>query len=1221
MIRVLQFIFIILFLLLSTTMPAEIRQGEMKVKIPRVSPEDFKKLDKAGFILDDYNLENLFLLVTPAELEKLRKSGFEPEIIIEDMNAFRNEILASPEYSQFHDYVSTLTLVDSLIQAFPNLIHKVSYGSSLQGRELYAVKISDNVTIDEPEPEISFDGCHHGDEIMGSEVIILLMRDLCIGYGNDPQITELVNSREIWIYPFMNPDGRQMLTRYNANGVDCNRDWGYMWDDMGNSSSPFSQPETKAIAEWIFNNQFVISQSNHGGTEAISHPWSYRPNSSPDQSPINFLASQYSNLSGYGNLAYFQGYGGMYPINGSAKDCFYGINGSVGWSMEVSNVKIPPPSQIVQYYNWNKAAMLNLIEMANRGVSGTVTDSISGQAISAIVWVSSNNHDYWPVYTDPVLGDYHKFLLSGMYNVKITANGYKSKTISNITVTDTGATTVDVQLSPNYGTYVHKIISCQISGNNFSNEGLTYLVLGIPDNKNYSIGNNGWAVFDMGAAIYDYPGNDFRVVEGDATPEGYTVEVSNDKYGLWTSLGNAVGTNEFDLSASGISDFQFIRIRDDNLGPSGADAGFDLDAIEGRLIPTSGPYLVATNYSVSDTLSNYNGIFEAGESTSFELIVQNLGVDPAQSGSVKLSSNSKYLNLIVDSIFVGDIFPDEILTIEGFWAEIPSTTPHHSIDEMQVTFQADNGYEVTHSLNFEIRTGAKIFVNETNQQIYFEPAYINSIMVYPLKIYNNGEDSLHINSVLSERPFFWSDVQTALIPPNSSLNFDINFLPLDTLQYLDTLTIFNDDPVNFEFKMYLSGSGILAPDITINTDSIYVSMQTTDSLEYLFTIENIGAGDLNYTAQIGNYPNLPTVKIEGGGGSDVFGHVWADSDDPNGPQFNWIEIGDGSGTEISFGNSNAISNPIPLGFSIPMYDTQYAQVRICTNGWLSFTTFSVSYNNTDLPHQSAPKSLVAPLWDNLLLQSDSKIFYRGDAAKFLVQWEQIYTQSGYGPYTFQVQILDNGNFIFQYKELNSIEHLYTIGLQNGDATDGFSIAYNENYLHDQLAILIKRHSWIHVHPESGTISPGNNEMVRVIFKTSNFTEEDFWASVKINSNDPDASSILLPVHMLVSGIVSLSKQDKVLPEEIMLYQNFPNPFNPTTTITFQIPEKSDVQLLIYNTLGQVIKLLMDDKLDAGEYQVVWNATNDFGQNVPSGIYFYELKTNNFSQIKKMILLH
>ncbi|MFQ5583632.1 MAG: M14 family zinc carboxypeptidase, partial [Calditrichia bacterium] len=187
-------LFFLLFFLI--TLPALLfaarREGEMKIKIENVSPQTLRMLDRTGFIFDEYYPTDLFLLVTPDELERLKKMGFEPEIVIPDMQAYRQAIMSQPDYAQYHDYYATLTLVDSLVNEFPNLIQKVNYGSSLSGRELYAVKISDNVTFNEDEPEISFDGCHHGDEIMGSEVIVLLMRDLCVDYGVDPFITGLV---------------------------------------------------------------------------------------------------------------------------------------------------------------------------------------------------------------------------------------------------------------------------------------------------------------------------------------------------------------------------------------------------------------------------------------------------------------------------------------------------------------------------------------------------------------------------------------------------------------------------------------------------------------------------------------------------------------------------------------------------------------------------------------------------------------------------------------------------------------------------------------------------------------------------------------------------------------------------------------------------------------------------------------------------------------------
>ena len=86
-------------------------------------------------------------------------------------------------------------------------------------------------------------------------------------------------------------------------------------------------------------------------------------------------------------------------------------------------------------------------------------------------------------------------------------------------------------------------------------------------------------------------------------------------------------------------------------------------------------------------------------------------------------------------------------------------------------------------------------------------------------------------------------------------------------------------------------------------------------------------------------------------------------------------------------------------------------------------------------------------------------------------------------------------------------------------------------------------------------------------------------------------------------------------KEFALDQNYPNPFNPSTTIKFSLPEASDVTLTIYNTLGQKITELVNAKLEAGRYSYEWNA-----QNVVTGMYIYELRTNNFVSVKKMVLL-
>jgi hypothetical protein len=88
----------------------------------------------------------------------------------------------------------------------------------------------------------------------------------------------------------------------------------------------------------------------------------------------------------------------------------------------------------------------------------------------------------------------------------------------------------------------------------------------------------------------------------------------------------------------------------------------------------------------------------------------------------------------------------------------------------------------------------------------------------------------------------------------------------------------------------------------------------------------------------------------------------------------------------------------------------------------------------------------------------------------------------------------------------------------------------------------------------------------------------------------------------------------VVPNEFKLFQNYPNPFNPSTTIQYQLPRNSHVTLQIYNVLGQVVETLVDERKDAGTYQVRWTA------NISVGVYFSSLQSDDFVQTKKLILL-
>jgi hypothetical protein len=148
-------------------------------------------------------------------------------------------------------------------------------------------------------------------------------------------------------------------------------------------------------------------------------------------------------------------------------------------------------------------------------------------------------------------------------------------------------------------------------------------------------------------------------------------------------------------------------------------------------------------------------------------------------------------------------------------------------------------------------------------------------------------------------------------------------------------------------------------------------------------------------------------------------------------------------------------------------------------------------------------------------------------------------------------------------------------------------------------------------------------------QSNNFNGIDFEL-VKVGENNwitgyavGENGTIAKYIELLLA--VSVEKTKSYSPDEYTLKQNFPNPFNPTTTIEFSIPVAADVRLTVYNILGQEVVTLLDEQRTSGTHSVEWNATDSYGSKLSSGIYFYKLKAsgqdgNDFIEIKKMVLL-
>ena len=472
----------------------------------------------------------------------------------------------------------------------PSFVEYVVFGQSVQGRELFGLRISNNVTVEENEPELVFWGNIHGDEFASAEVVYDFALHLCANYGVLPEVTTWIDSTELWLIPMTNPDGHELGTRENANGVDLNRDLGFNWDGWGGSTSPYSQPESKAIREFLQTGNVTLSITAHCSGNVVFYPWCYSPHPTPEEQLIKQVGWTYASAASYNLVNSWDDY----ETHGELLDLVYGDRGALCYTIEISNLA----GEYADTYARNKAGMEAMCDVVGRGLSGTVSEASTGAPLWARVWIDDNPYS---ALTDPTLGDMHRILDVGTYDVTAWANGYLPKTVSGVQVTAAGTGSFQVALEPGGNHHAFQITSVnpEDSLNQHNNQTDMPRAIGPPDGLALSLGNSGQIVLDFGApgAIVDGPGVDFTVIEalvpGDSLLEAYSVYAGNDPYDVDKLVGSGVGGASFDLGATGLASTRYLRIEDQSGAPAAHPlAGLELDAVT-VLNGAGGPSLTA----------------------------------------------------------------------------------------------------------------------------------------------------------------------------------------------------------------------------------------------------------------------------------------------------------------------------------------------------------------------------------------------------------------------------------------------------------------------------------------------------------------------------------------------------------------------------------------------------------------------------------------------------
>ncbi len=254
--------------------------------------------------------------------------------------------------------------------SFPDIAQLVSIGKSVQGRNLWVMKLtapeSGKLSKQENRPEFKFIANMHGDEIVGREIMLRLIEDLITNYKKDSAITQLLNLTRIYIMPSMNPDGAAAGTRWNAKGVDLNRDFPDFTTPDNHNTPEGRAPETQAVMAWQSLHHFKLSANFHGGAEVVNYPWDTQPDIFPKEKIIKAWSLEYAQLAPYiGNSTVFDkgitnGFA-WYEVNGGMQDWSIYWHNDLQITIELSDTKWPDFQTIANYYSENRSALLQFM--------------------------------------------------------------------------------------------------------------------------------------------------------------------------------------------------------------------------------------------------------------------------------------------------------------------------------------------------------------------------------------------------------------------------------------------------------------------------------------------------------------------------------------------------------------------------------------------------------------------------------------------------------------------------------------------------------------------------------------------------------------------------------------------------------------------------------------------------------------------------------------------
>lgn len=486
----------------------------------------------------------------------------------------------------------------------------------------------------------------------------------------------------------------------------------------------------------------------------------------------------------------------------------------------------------------------------------------------------------------------------------------------------------------------------------------------------------------------------------------------------------------------------------------------------------------------------------------------------------------------------------------------------------------------------------------------------SSTTLSPITVRVNSINNQPVKLVMTDQLLEWSfQLSIPVAPLIIDVDFDDEYIigelvappfPLRITNYTDTAL----DGLHLYLTM-LDDGYLIEPTDTTSTFSI-VPSSTTESLIYYGIDQNSNVShgsSISYLLTIkqdtveiyseqkearafatDNQPVIPTW----------YGYWAYDNTDTSytqAPVFDWVEL------DPLFGGSGSIEYllddddhvDVELPFEFQYFGRSYNAITINANGWASFIPCNIDYFfNHTIPMALGPKAMLAPFWDDLeVVNGDSiRVYTYNDeeGGRFIIEWSR--AKNGFDETTeetFALFLYDqstlptatgDGVIEFHYLYIGDVDadkNYATVGIEAHNKNEGIQYTFNNTYA-------------------AGAAPLVNGRAIR--FTTT--APENY--------------------------VAPLAAAEENLPTGFLLFSAYPNPFNPTTTIHFQLPFESEVNIKVFDILGREVTELVNSRQSSGLHSILWNGTNRFGENVTSGTYFVSLEALNFKQIKKVLLI-